>query len=238
MPPVEGERHTLQTRKPGGFNQWLPTNSKPAAELRIGAVKATVWENGIGGITRHNITFSRLYKDSDQWKTTQTCGRNDLLVLTKVADQTHSRIFEIQQGGDAQDEYLSPGIGGPWARVAALFQYQTGPNLDVYTIEVPAADQPRTGLLVGVASLKTPPTHCSIPNRYTNPLRTDITNCDPRHPRQPTASTVRKNQFTSAMPRPCQGTGYAPRRRVRQAIRESENPSAKFQKLSVAVGCF
>ena len=238
MPPVEGERHTLQTRKPGGFNQWLPTNSKPAAELRIGAVKATVWENGIGGITRHNITFSRLYKDSDQWKTTQTCGRNDLLVLTKVADQTHSRIFEIQRGGDAQDEYLSPGIGGPWARVAALFQYQTGPNLDVYTIEVPAADQPRTGLLVGVASLKTPPTHCSIPNRYTNPLRTDITNCDPRHPRQPTASTVRKNQFTSAMPRPCQGTGYAPRRRVRQAIRESENPSAKFQKLSVAVGCF
>ena len=87
MPPVEGERHTLQTRKPGGFNQWLPTNSKPAAELRIGAVKATVWENGIGGITRHNITFSRPYKDSDQWKTTQTCGRNDLLLLTKVNDR-------------------------------------------------------------------------------------------------------------------------------------------------------
>ena len=79
-------------------------NSKPAAELRIGAVKATVWENEIGGITRHNITFSRLYKDGDQWKTTQTFGRNDLLVLAKVADQAHSRIFEIQQGDDAQDE--------------------------------------------------------------------------------------------------------------------------------------
>ena len=61
-------------------------NSKRAAELRIGAVKATVWENDIGGITRHNITFSRLYKDGDQWKTTQTFGRNDLLVLAKVAD--------------------------------------------------------------------------------------------------------------------------------------------------------
>ena len=79
-------------------------NSKPAAELRIGAVKATVCENEIGGITRHNITFSRLYKDGDQWKTTQTFGRNDLLVLAKVADQAHSRIFEIQQGDNAQDE--------------------------------------------------------------------------------------------------------------------------------------
>ena len=79
-------------------------NSKPAAELRIGAVKATVWENEIGGISRHNITFSRLYKDGDQWKTTQTFGRNDLLVLAKVADQAHSRISEIQQGDNAQDE--------------------------------------------------------------------------------------------------------------------------------------
>ena len=58
-------------------------NSKPAAELRIGAVKATVWENEIGGITRHNITFSRLYKDGEQWKTTQTFGRNDLLILSE-----------------------------------------------------------------------------------------------------------------------------------------------------------
>ena len=78
-------------------------NLKPATELSIGAVKATIWENDANGITRHNITFSRLYKDGDQWKTTQTFGRNDLLVLAKVADQAHSRIFEIQQGDDAQD---------------------------------------------------------------------------------------------------------------------------------------
>ena len=27
VPPVEGERHTLQTLKPGGFNQWLATQN-------------------------------------------------------------------------------------------------------------------------------------------------------------------------------------------------------------------
>ncbi len=79
-------------------------NSKPVSEIRIGSIKATVWPNDTEGRTRYTVTFSRLYNDGDQWKTTQTFGRNDLLVLAKVADETHSRIFEIQQGGDAQDE--------------------------------------------------------------------------------------------------------------------------------------
>ena len=38
-------------------------NSKPAAELRIGTVKATVWENEVGGITHHSVTFSRIYPE-------------------------------------------------------------------------------------------------------------------------------------------------------------------------------
>ena len=38
-------------------------NSKPAAELRIGTVKATVWENEVGGITHHSVSFSRIYPE-------------------------------------------------------------------------------------------------------------------------------------------------------------------------------
>ena len=49
------------------------------------------------------VTFSRLYKDGEQWKTTQTFGRNDLLVLAKASDQAHTRMFELQQGGEAQE---------------------------------------------------------------------------------------------------------------------------------------
>ena len=44
----------------------MATNNKRAAELRIGTVKATVWENEAGGITHHNVTFSRIYRDADQ----------------------------------------------------------------------------------------------------------------------------------------------------------------------------
>ena len=70
---------------------------KPVTEVRIGRVKATIWRNGAEEHSRHNVIFSRLYKDGDQWKSTQSFGRNDLLVLAKVADQAHSRIFELSQ---------------------------------------------------------------------------------------------------------------------------------------------
>ena len=67
-------------------------NNKPTAELRIGTVKATVWENQVGGFRRHNVTFTRLYRDGDQWKTTDGFGLNNLLALAKLADQAHTLI--------------------------------------------------------------------------------------------------------------------------------------------------
>ncbi len=80
-------------------------NSKPVAEVRIGRVKAAVWPNETEGRTRHNVTFSRLYRDGAEWKSTQSFGRNDLLVLAKAADQAHSRIFELQQEEESQAEF-------------------------------------------------------------------------------------------------------------------------------------
>ena len=79
-------------------------NPKPISEVRIGRVKAAIWPNGTDGRTRHNVTFSRLYKDGNEWKSTQSFGRNDLLLLAKVADQAHSRIFELQQAEEPQAE--------------------------------------------------------------------------------------------------------------------------------------
>ncbi len=79
-------------------------NPKPISEVRIGRVKAAIWPNETEGRTRHNVTFSRLYKDGDQWKSTQSFSRNDLLLLAKVADLAHSRIFELQQAEEPQAE--------------------------------------------------------------------------------------------------------------------------------------
>ena len=43
-------------------------NPKPVAEVRIGRAKATLWPNETEDRTRHNVTFSRLYKDGEEWK--------------------------------------------------------------------------------------------------------------------------------------------------------------------------
>ena len=73
-------------------------NRKPVDEIRIGRVKATIWRNGTEDAPRYNVTFSRLYKDeADQWKNTQSFGRNDLLTLAKVADLAHTRIYSLPQ---------------------------------------------------------------------------------------------------------------------------------------------
>ncbi len=80
-------------------------NPKPISEVRIGRVKAAIWSNETEGRMRHNVTFSRLYKDdAGEWKSTQSFGRSDLLVLAKVADQAHSRIFELPQEEEPEAE--------------------------------------------------------------------------------------------------------------------------------------
>ena len=67
--------------------------NQPINEIRIGRVKATIWQNGTEDRPRHNVTFGRIYKDGDAWKSNHSFGRDDLLVLAKVADQAHSEIF-------------------------------------------------------------------------------------------------------------------------------------------------
>ena len=72
----------------------MASNSKRPAELRIGTVKATVWENQVGGVTHHNVTFSRIYPDGGQWKTTQNFRFINLLSVAKLADPAHTLIAE------------------------------------------------------------------------------------------------------------------------------------------------
>ena len=68
-------------------------------------VKATICPNGTEDRPRHNVTFSRLYKDdAGEWKSTQSFRRNDLLVLAKVADLVHTRLFELPREVEQETE--------------------------------------------------------------------------------------------------------------------------------------
>jgi hypothetical protein len=69
---------------------------KPVHEVRIGSIKGAIWRNQTTGGVRYNVTFTRLYREQDQWRSTESFGRDDLLLLAKVANEAHSWIF--QQG--------------------------------------------------------------------------------------------------------------------------------------------
>jgi len=64
------------------------TNNKPIHQVRIGRIVAAIWENETPNGTRHNVTFSRLYKSEPEadWKRTESFGRDDLPTVEKVAD--------------------------------------------------------------------------------------------------------------------------------------------------------
>lgn len=66
------------------------SNQKPSHKIRHGAVSASIWlqETDKGPI--FNVTFQRSYKDGDDWKNSNSFGKQNLLVLSLIA----ARAFE------------------------------------------------------------------------------------------------------------------------------------------------
>lgn len=75
----------------------------PVHEIRLGSIKAAIWENCTANTVRHSVTVSRLYKDGDEWKRSESFGRDDLPLVGKVTDLAHTWIFEQAQRGQSAD---------------------------------------------------------------------------------------------------------------------------------------
>ncbi|MCC7495882.1 MAG: hypothetical protein IT204_26250 [Fimbriimonadaceae bacterium] len=65
-------------------------STKPEHEIRIGSIKAAIWANETVNGKRHNVTLSRIYKAGEEWKSTDSLGRDDLLTARTVLDLAHS----------------------------------------------------------------------------------------------------------------------------------------------------
>jgi hypothetical protein len=81
------------------------TTNRPVHTVRYGAIRAAIWRNVVdnGNATRprYCVTFSRSYKDGEnQWKESSSFGGDDLLLLAKAADETHTWIAR-QRSADA-----------------------------------------------------------------------------------------------------------------------------------------
>lgn len=71
-------------------------STRPVRVIRLGRIRAAVWANQTDSGMIYNTTFERLYKPDgeDQWKSTDSFGMNDLLLLAKVADLAHTWICQ------------------------------------------------------------------------------------------------------------------------------------------------
>jgi hypothetical protein len=71
------------------------SGSAPVKTLRLGRIKAAIWENGADQRAFFNVTFARTYMDEEKkFHDTDNFGRDDLLLLAKLADQAHTFICD------------------------------------------------------------------------------------------------------------------------------------------------
>lgn len=68
--------------------------NQPVQEIRVGSVRASIWENATESGVYHSIVLTKLYKSGDRWQCTGHFDRNDLPLVSKVADLAHAWICE------------------------------------------------------------------------------------------------------------------------------------------------
>ena len=79
---------------------------KPVHEVRLGRVRAAIWENTTDKGTWCKVTFSRLFKDrSNKWQDSDSYGKEDLLLLAEVARQAAHILYkdEVRREGGTEE---------------------------------------------------------------------------------------------------------------------------------------
>jgi hypothetical protein len=65
---------------------------RPVHTIRHGAVKAAIWREHTEKGPMYNVTFTRSYKVGENWKTSGSFGRNNLLALSLAATRAYEWI--------------------------------------------------------------------------------------------------------------------------------------------------
>ena len=70
------------------------TNQKPIKEIKLGSVRAAIWQNALeNGRVMYSVTFSRLYKEDGAWRDSTSFGRSELPLLARAAEMALDWIY-------------------------------------------------------------------------------------------------------------------------------------------------
>ena len=84
------------TKKPIPAGSGKPGN-KPVHEIRVSGIHAAIWKNDTEQGPRYNTTFERSYRDGETWKTSNSFGRDDLAMLSFVAQEALRWIVQQRE---------------------------------------------------------------------------------------------------------------------------------------------
>lgn len=102
MPKDRSSTTTAKNGAGGG------TKNQPAHKIRLGRVKATIWANQTEQGIRHSVVIRRLWKDGNDWRESDSFGRDELPLVCKVADMAHSWIYEQSQAASSTESAPPP----------------------------------------------------------------------------------------------------------------------------------
>ncbi len=74
----------------------MANKPQPIKTLRGGRIQVAVWENHSDKGPFYNVTVSRSYKENEIWKSSDSFGRDDLLVLAQLLGSSYTYILQKQ----------------------------------------------------------------------------------------------------------------------------------------------
>jgi hypothetical protein len=102
-----------QRRAPARARSSNGQKDRPVKVVRIRNIRGNVWGNRLeDGRVVYNVTIDRIWKEDDQtddsgavvkigqWQQSQSFGKDDLLIVAKVADLCHTWIYKTLQDRD------------------------------------------------------------------------------------------------------------------------------------------
>jgi len=79
--------------------------NEPVHRIPVGNIRAAIWrnQNGKEGVW-FNVTITRSYRDGETWKDSTSFSRDDLPVVSKVADMAYAWILERAMAAQQEKE--------------------------------------------------------------------------------------------------------------------------------------
>ena len=72
------------------------STARPVHEIRLGRIRAAIWENENERGTMHRVSVSKSYRAGEEWKETSSFFRDDLPFVAKAIDLCHTWIYETE----------------------------------------------------------------------------------------------------------------------------------------------